>query len=38
MSNYPTVPTRVSVLPDATALSRYLMVLGESRVIRTGRC
>jgi HK97 family phage major capsid protein len=28
---YPSVPTRVSSLPDGTALSRYLMVLGESR-------
>jgi hypothetical protein len=31
MSNYPSVPTRVSVLPDGTALSRYCMTLGESR-------
>jgi hypothetical protein len=31
MSNYPSVPTRTSVLPDGTALSRYLMTLGESR-------
>src|SRR5687767_6340964 len=31
MSNYPSVPTRTSVLPDCTALSRYLMTLGESR-------
>jgi hypothetical protein len=28
---YPSVPTRVSSLPDGTALSHYLMVLGESR-------
>jgi HK97 family phage major capsid protein len=28
---YASVPTRVSSLPDGTALSRYLMVLGESR-------
>ena len=31
MNTYPTVPTRVSALPDGTALSRYLMTLGESR-------
>ena len=31
MSTYPTVPTRVSVLPDGTALARYCMTLGESR-------
>ena len=31
MSNYPSVPTRTSVLPDGTALSRYLITLGDSR-------
>jgi hypothetical protein len=31
MSNCPSVPTRTAVLPDGTALSRYLMTLGESR-------
>jgi HK97 family phage major capsid protein len=31
MSNYPTTHVRVSSLPDGTALSRYLMTLGESR-------
>ena len=31
MSTYATVPTRVSVLPDGTALARYCMTLGESR-------
>jgi hypothetical protein len=31
MNTYPTVPTRVSALPDGTALARYCMTLGESR-------
>jgi hypothetical protein len=31
MTNYVPVPTRVSSLPEGTALSRYLMTLGESR-------
>jgi hypothetical protein len=31
MTTYPTVPTRVSVLPEGTALARYCMTLGESR-------
>src|SRR5918993_1698414 len=31
MNTYLTAPTRVSSLPDGTALSRYVMTLGESR-------
>jgi hypothetical protein len=31
MNTYRTVPTRVSTLPDGTALARYCMTLGESR-------